>query len=155
MKRPRHAYQINGKPVVNAKRKLVLHISAADIKAAKSKDPALCAAARAAMRVVPNCIAARVHLGRAYILQKNVWHRFKTPEPLRGEIIAYDRGGKFEPGDYELCPMSPSDMKGHRATYTRSETNRATPGNPPQKNPRKLHVVKGVRRRSTMYSQAD
>lgn len=155
MKRPKHAKKINGRPVVNALRKLNLHISAADIKAAKSQDPALCAAARAAVREIPNCIAARIHLGRAYILQKDKWLRFKTPEALRGEIIAYDRGGKFQPGDYELTPMSPSDLRPNRKEYQRSETSRSTPGSPPSKNPRKLHVVRGVRRRSTIYSNAD
>jgi hypothetical protein len=29
--------------------------------------------------------------------------------------------------------------------FVSSDTNRATPGNPPTKKPRKLHVVKGVR----------
>src|SRR6267154_3156326 len=141
MKRPRHAQKIHGKPVVNALRKMRLHISPADIRAAKSKDPALCAAAIAAMREIPNWIAARIHLGRAYILQKDRWLRFKNPEALRTEVVAYDRGGKFEPGDYELAPMSPSDFERQRF-HGRSDTNRSIPGSPPSKSPRKLHVVK-------------
>lgn len=148
MKTTNHAHSIAGRPVVNGLRKVQLHISPADVKNGNTKDPGACAAARAAMREIPNCIAARIHLGRAYLLKKdNKWYRYKTPEALRSEIIAFDRGGKFEAGDYELRPMSPSDMEPKRKNVSRSETNRATPGSPPSKTPRKLHVVRGVRRR--------
>lgn len=147
MKTTGHANFINGKPVVNAKKTVTLHISAMDAKKGNVKDPGACAAARAAMRAVPNCVAARIHIGRAYLLGSNgKWLRFKTPESLRGEIIAFDRGGKFQPGEYTLRPMSPSDLKPHKAkNFVSSETNRRGPKDAPGKSPRKFHVVKGVR----------
>lgn len=145
MKTTNWAQRINGKLVVAAKRKVTLHISAADVRKGNTKDPGACAAALAAMREIPNCVAARVHLGRVYLLQKDKWLKFKTPEALRGEIIAFDRGGKFEPGDYDLRPMSPSDDPKVRREYSRSETNRRGAKNAINKMPRKLHVVKGVR----------
>jgi hypothetical protein len=147
-KRPGHRDMIYGKPVVNGKRKVLLHISPADIKSGKSRIPGACAAAQALMRTIPNCVKARVHLGRTYIMKDDEqWYRYKTPEALRTEIVALDRGGRFEPGDYELRPMSPSDLLPHkkREKVSRSETNRRGPPNSPSKHPRKLHVTKGVR----------
>lgn len=147
MKTTNHAHFIHGKPVVNAKKVVTLHISPMDVKKGSVKDPGACAAARAAMRAVPNCIAARIHIGRAYLLGKDgKWLRYKTPEALRGEVITFDRGGKFQPGEYTLRPMSPSDMKPHREkNFVSSDTNRSGPKNAPSKGPRKFHVVKGVR----------
>jgi len=152
MKTTNYAKTIAGKKVVNGQRKVKLHISAADTKAKKG-DPQNCAAARAILREVPNCMAARVHVGRVYLLKKDGnWHRYKTPDALRTEIVAFDRGGKFIPGEYELVPMAPSDHKKYRRdTYSRSETNRSFPGNSPQKSPRKFHVTQGVRKGDTIY----
>lgn len=147
MKGRNHRNSIGGKPVVDAARAVTLHISAMDTKKGGVKDPGACAAALAAMREIPNCTAARIHLGRAYIFneKKKHWIRFKTPEALRGEIIAFDRGGSFEPGEYKLAPMSPSDLKPKPKTFTSSNVGRDTPRPTKTKNPRKLHVVKGVR----------
>lgn len=147
MKTTSHRNEIAGKPVLNATKSVTLHISAADVKKGSVKDPGACAAALAAMREVPNCIKARIHLGRAYLqLTDGKWRRYKTPESLRGEVIAFDRGGKFEPGEYILRPMSPSDLEPRREkNFVSSETNRRGAKNAPSKSPRKFHVVRGVR----------
>jgi hypothetical protein len=147
MKTTNHAKTINGKPVVNGARRVKLHISPLDTKSAAKKDHAACAAALAALRDVPNCVAARVHLGRAYLLKKDgQWHRYKVPAALRTEIVSFDRGGGFEPGEYELIPMSASDLEPKKVkTFVSSSTNRSIPGGSPTKNPRKLRVTKGVR----------
>ncbi len=147
-KRPKHRDMINGRPVVNGKRRIMLHISPADIKGSRKQVPGACAAAKALLRTIPNCIKARVHLGRTYIMKDDEqWYRYVTPEPLRQEIVAFDRGGRFEPGDYELRPMAPSQMLPRKdpATVVRSDTNRTTGGNNQTKQPRKFHVTKGVR----------
>ena|SRR5271156_744954 len=146
MKRPGHRNMINGRPVVNGKRKVVLHISPADVKGGKNKAPGACAAAIALMREIPNCVKARVHLGRTYILKDDEqWYRYKTPEALQREIVAFDKGGRFEPGEYELRPMSPSDLIAAKKVVMRSETNRRGAKDAPSKQPRKFHVTKGVR----------
>lgn len=144
MKTTNWANKINGKPVVAAKRRLTLHISAADVRKGNTKDPGACAAALAAIREVPNCVAARVHLGRVYLLQKDKWLKFKTPDALRSEIIAFDRGGKFQPGEYDLRPLSPSDLV-KKKKKTEYVSNREGSRTDIGKMPRKLHVVKGVR----------
>lgn len=155
MKTTNHANSINGKPVVNASRKVKLHISPADVRAGRSKNAKGCAAAIAAVREIPNCVAARVHLGRVYLLQNNKWLRFKTPDSLRNEIIAFDRGGRFEPGEYELKPMSPADMKPKQVkTFISSDTNRAGPKDAIGKQPRRFSVAKGVRKRMNEVASA-
>lgn len=159
MKNTHYAKTIAGRPVVNAKRRIKLTISPMDTKAGKKGDPKACAAARAILREIPNCVAARVHVGRVYLLKNDGnWHRYKTPDALRTEIVAMDRGGKFEPGDYELIPVAPSDEQPYRKAkygrsgdYPRSETNRATLGNSVTKQPRKVHVTQGVRKGDTIY----
>lgn len=136
------ATTIGGKKVVNAKKRVTLTISEADARTGASKEPNACAAAKAAMREVPNCVEARIHIGRAYLLDKhqNKWVRYKTSDALRSEIIAFDRGGSFEPGDYDLIPLSPSDLAPKR------ERPSAGVGGKPKQH-RRLHVVKGIRPR--------
>ena len=134
---------IRGKKVINAKRRVTLQISAHDARTGASKEPQSCAAAKAAMRGVPNCVEAKIHIGRAYLLDKkhDKWVRYKTSDALRSEIIAFDRGGKFEPGEYDLIPLAPSDIKPH----SRGRASKGTGGI--AKSARKLHLVKGVRNR--------
>lgn len=135
--------KIDGLRVVDPKGKITLRITAADVKAGNTKDPGGCAAARCIMREVPNCVAARVHLGRTYIKTEKNWLRFITPEPLRGEIIAFDRGGSFEPGVYTLRPMPPSSRDDNK-TWKSSDKGRQNPKHK-QKPRAKPHTVTGVR----------
>ena len=129
--------QINGLPVVDAKQKVKITISSRDVTKGKTKDPAACAAAVACLREVKNCTQARVHIGRTYLKIGKRWVRFHTPQSLRGEIVAFDRGANFEPGDYVLTPMQPS----HRAT------GKAQGGNAKKKKGKKrpYHITVGVR----------
>lgn len=94
--------KIAGKTVVDAKRPLTLHITEADVRQGKEKTPSACAAARAAMREIPNAISARVHLAQTYVEFPRRWVRYGTPESLSRKITAFDLGGKFEPGDHTL-----------------------------------------------------
>ncbi len=135
--------KINGLKVVDPLTRITLHITAADVKAGDTKDPGACAAARCILREVKGSVAARVHLGRTYIKTKDKWLRFITPEPLRGEIIAFDRGGKFEPGTYTLRPMPPSNRNGKK-TWKSSNVGRQKPKHL-QKPRAKPHTVTGVR----------
>lgn len=147
MKTTNHAESIGGKPVINARKRLKVIISAKDVQGGKNKDPGACAAAKALVRSVPGCVAARVHLSRAYILSnKGNWQRYKTPDALRSEIVAFDRGGKFEPGEFELRPLPPSALVPKRKVEYRPDResgNKSDVG----KTPRKLHVMTGVRPR--------
>lgn len=132
--------EIDGKPVVNAKKGVVLHILPQDVKAGRKKRPDCCAAAQACMRQM-GAKQAKVHLTRVYVEKPNEWIRFKTPRSLRVEIISFDRGHRFESGDYNLAPLQPS-IQGRTST---KQTRRKT-GTHPQRGKRiKPHAVQGVR----------
>lgn len=103
--------KIDGFEVVDAKHPITIHITSGDVKRGGVKNPTSCAAARACIRDL-KLAAARVHLGRIYLLKDRTWVRYMTPASLRTEIVAFDRGGNFEAGDYELKPPAPSTRLG-------------------------------------------
>jgi hypothetical protein len=135
--------EINGKKVVDATKRVKIMITKKDTVEGDNKNPSSCAAARAAKRI-ENCISARVHLGRVYIEQKDKWVRYQTPEALRSEIIAFDRGGSFQPGEYTLRTMPPSSRETSRSEARRERDRAAIDPNRPNKlkRPRKVHVAK-------------
>lgn len=133
---------IDGLPVLDAKKPVTLIITDRDVAGSNTKSPTNCAAARACARQLH--LEARVHLGRIYLkTAKDRWTRFETPKSLRTEIIAFDRGGSFEPGEYELRPMHASKRIG-KGGYG-SETSRTKPRPRNQKPRRSPTIVKDVR----------
>lgn len=102
----RKPYSREGMPVIDAKHDMTIHITKRDIRLADSKSPGSCAAALALNRKFPE---AHVHLGRVYIRSnKGNWQRYVTPKNLRTELVAFDRGGTFEAGEYTLTAPHPS-----------------------------------------------
>jgi hypothetical protein len=95
---------IDGKPVVDAEKPLIVHITSHDCERGSKKDPEKCAAALALKRVT-GCDESRVHMGCTYLRFGNKWLRYATPPSLKAEIISFDRGGGFYPGDFRLRPM--------------------------------------------------
>lgn len=155
MKGRNFAEEINGKPVINGKRRITLHVSPRDT-IATPRHPGDCAAARAAVREIPNCIDARIHLGRCYVYdsKRQVWQRYKTSDSLRTEVCAFDKGGKFEPGEYDMIPLAPSDLDRSNYKYPKAKRHAGGSGERStnqHKKPRRLHVVKGVRHRATIH----
>lgn len=128
---------IDGLPVTDAKAPIVLHVTRNDIKGANNMKPNDCAIARAARREL-HVIEARIHLSRTYLRTNNGnWTRYVTPAAARAEIIAFDRGGSFEPIALTFQPIWPTEKAGtKRKSGPRKTTGkpRATP-----------HVVKNVR----------
>jgi len=98
---------IDGLPVLDATKSETISITAADIKKGRSKEPSKCAAAVACMRQF-HVHEALIHRGRAYLRHKDHWLRYLVPAALRSEIVAVDRGGTFEPGQYTLHKIQPS-----------------------------------------------
>lgn len=104
---PRKRRMLEGLPVIDADHGLVIEIKKnPDITGASKADPGNCAAARALERTLGS--EARVFLTRTYVRVGKVWQRFVTPEAISREITAFDRGAKFEPGEYVLNPPSPT-----------------------------------------------
>ena len=120
--------EIAGKKVVDARRPVKIVITERDARIGGNKNPSGCAAALAAKRDIPECISARVHIGRVYIEQKDKWVRFMTPDSLRSEIIAFDRGGSFQPGEYELKAPGPSETEeGRKQAQAKAKADKAYP----------------------------
>lgn len=137
--------KIDGRPVKDAKKEIHVTISPRDVKAGSLKNATMCAAAQALVRTGV-CEQARVHVNRTYIKKGDKWLRFKTPPALQKEIVAFDRGGSFEPGEYKLLPLPPSDN-----TAARKKRAFIAPKHPPIKGrvvkKRKPHITTGVRQR--------
>lgn len=100
---------INGIPVQDAKRNFKVDVLPVDIKSASIKQPGNCAVARACKREL-GVTEALVHLTRVYLLQGNRYIRYEAPRSMRDEIIAFDRGGRFEPTSFVLKPV-PQDRR--------------------------------------------
>jgi hypothetical protein len=96
---------IDGKQVVDADKPVVIHITEVDCERGSKKDPTKCAAALALKRVT-SCDESRVHIACTYLRFGNKWLRYATPPSLKAEIISFDRGGGFYPGDFRLHPMA-------------------------------------------------
>lgn len=142
--------KIDGLPVVDAKAPINLVINASDIRKGKGGEPDTCAAAVACMRQL-DCRAAKVHMGRIYVLNGKKWYRYETPQSIRSEIIAFDRRHSFKPGIYKLNPPRPSEVA-VRGKQRGSKTNQSA-----RLKARKRiapHFVEGVRGRMHDYETA-
>lgn len=135
--------KIEGLKVHDANKPLAFHITKRDCSTGNSKSPLSCAAAKALCRA-DTIDEARVHIARVYIKSRGKWMRYSTPPALRGEIIAFDRGGSFQPGDYKLSPVQPTVRFGVRK---RKPNN--LDGSRPQKR-FKPHIVKGIRSHASL-----
>ena len=143
-------HEIAGKPVRTANRKIEIRITPNDVAKGARRSQADCAAARSIKRCLPEAVGARVCRSRVYVEYPDHWEMYTTPAHLRNEIIVHDRDGKFNPGDYYLRPITPSerarigkrqgsDKPGARDRGSRDRTPkrpRATP-----------HIVQGIRAR--------
>lgn len=141
--------EINGKKVINGQRPFTLSITTRDIKKGKHKDPGGCAAAIALMRENTDIKSVRVHIGRIFVEAPNAWIRYKTPHSLRDEIVAFDRGGQFLPGDHQIGCLTKSeqayiDNKEWRKQGPRDRSDEPARGD---RKRRISHVVPGVRAR--------
>jgi hypothetical protein len=99
--------KIDGLPVVDAKRPIAVKVTVGDIRKSKPKKWESCAVAVACRRQLSTPEAV-VHLSRTYIRKGNKWERYFTPLVVREAIQEFDRGGKFELGEYVLLPLPKS-----------------------------------------------
>ena len=103
--------QIDGLPVIDAKKPLKIEVTRADCQLATRKNPGCCAVAKACGREL-KIKGVRVHLSRLYLLAGKTWTRYLVHSSLRSEIIAFDRGGKFQPGTYTFQAPNPNKRLG-------------------------------------------
>lgn len=145
--------QLIGKvPIMDARKKAVIHIKPLDVTRGKKGSPGKCAAARACVHDL-GAKHALVHVSRTYIelpakearqygkpprTRGPVWVRFQTPVALRTEVALFDRAAKFQPGEYTLPPPS------HRTTGKRQGSAKIVKRRS-YKRPSPRHVMTGVR----------
>lgn len=102
---------LNGLPILDAKKPTIVVVNKNDIARASRKDPTDCPFARAIRRELHAC-DAQVYLGRTYVkTNKGSYTRYRTPPAMRTELITFDRGGKFEPGEYVMGAIPPTQRK--------------------------------------------
>ena len=108
----------------DAKKPLQLEITKQDIVRAKPLDPENCAAACALKR--QGFAEAVVMRSVTYVNRGSKespdWIRFATPISLAREIVALDRGGRVEPGDFILKPFGTHRQLGARAWQERGSS---------------------------------
>jgi hypothetical protein len=86
----------------DATRDLIVTVTESDIKSAKRRDNAACAAANALCRQ-EHFRQAMVYKTKTYVERRDgYWLRFITPGNLYTELMIFDRGGRMEAGDFIL-----------------------------------------------------
>lgn len=143
--------KIAGLPVKDADEKIAVTITKNDVRTGTLKEAKSCAAANALCRQT-GAKEARVHFSRAYLKVGKVWKRYQVPNALRAEIIAFDRGGKFEPGEYVLHPITQAQRldRPSRKRYAYENDKALLPGTHKKRGnrpKRPYHVVSGVRKK--------
>lgn len=63
----------------------------------------------------------------AYLIRRNVATRYMLPERITREVVAFDRGGAFAPGEYTLNPPVATSRLDHpRQTQDRGSPHRGS-----------------------------
>lgn len=124
-KRKQNNNVFEGAPVVDARQPLVVTVTKEDIKTSHRKTNNECAFAYAVKREY-GVKQVRVHLARTYVMAatKNRWIRYQTPNALRSEIIAFDRGGEFQAERFTLL-VPPKDIYKKRQERLRKQRKKA------------------------------
>jgi len=139
--------KIGGKKVIDARGPLLLEVKACDIEGGQVKNPTGCAIARAVKRQL-HAKSARVHLSRVYVEYDDKWVRYNTPLSARTELVSFDRGKKFEEGEYRLPPTQPANrLTGKRTGGSTSTKSKHGKGNTNARG--KHHVLTKVRATAT------
>lgn len=134
--------KINGLPVTDASKPLTIKITAGDCKKGATKEPNSCAAAQAALRQT-TASEARVHISRTYLKFGKKWVRYQTPAALRQEIVSFDKGTGFSPGEYLLRAIPPSEL----AQRGGRQGGQDKPRKGPKRHRAKSHMLKDARHR--------
>jgi hypothetical protein len=123
--------------VKDATSDLVVNITQNDIKGAKRADNDGCAAANALCRQ-EHFKRAKVFKTKTYVLLKDgTWRRYLTPKSLYTEIMIYDRGGRFEAGDFILkAPRGAQRLGRYKPKGPKAATGRPV---------KPIHIVEKVR----------
>lgn len=110
--------------IEDAKHPLNVEVTSADVRSSKRMKHVECAMAVACKRKFK---ADGMIIGRqtAYLIKGTTAVRFTMPESVRKEIVSFDRGAGFEPGEYQLSKPRPSGPSGeHKNVAPKRKLNR-------------------------------
>jgi hypothetical protein len=103
--------------VVKAKRDLTIEITKTDARIGQKKDHSACVVAEACKKKLhlDGCI---ISMQSAYLIRGDIATRYKVPEGISRELVSFDRGAGFAPGEYTLKvpPVRIAHAKPKRAT---------------------------------------
>lgn len=87
--------------VVDATQAIEINVKNRDCNSAEVKNHNECAMAKACKRQL-HIDGAVISVGTAYLVKGDTATRYRIPERISREIIAFDRNGGFMPGQYKL-----------------------------------------------------
>ena len=125
--------------VVDAKKGINVTVTAADCLKGTKKAPNKCALANAFQR--EKFEGAIISKAVSYLVTGNRAVRYLTPQSVAREIISFDRGQDFDPGDYSLSAPSQFQKLGQRTGGPGTRTTKRGSGN--LKN--RYHKTTGIR----------
>jgi hypothetical protein len=154
------ARKFEGADVSNAGRGIRIEVTQRDVDKAngtrKNKgdpfEPDECPAAMAILRST-NAKDVRVHRGVTMLMIGDSWKRYATSSGLRLETIIADRGGRFVIGEFDLKPISTSQL----VNQGRPKKKQRTAGMKPAqaKLATRRLVIPGVRRSARQSEEKD
>ena len=97
--------------VVDAERGAKIEVTPLDAKSKGVKDHAECAFAQACKRQM-RLDGVIISRSVAYLVKGKMARRFLLPSSVSREVVSFDRGAGFEPGEYLLSPISPARKLG-------------------------------------------
>lgn len=87
--------------VVDATRDVEVEVTPSDVSASKKREHAVCAMAVACKRKT-HATGVIISRAVAYVIKGRRAERYLVPASVAREIVSFDRGAGFEPGEYKL-----------------------------------------------------
>ncbi len=137
--------KLEGLPVYDATEAIEFTVTKRDVAKGGIQAPESCAMALACKRE-HHSKDVRIHLKYSYVLEKDHWTRYRTPASVSREIVAFDRGGSFDPGEYMLLPPYKSSRLGLPKTLSKRPRKRLS-------YTRYIHVTANVRTRPALATR--
>jgi hypothetical protein len=135
-----------GIPMIDANKPIIVDVTPADCAKSTAKNSKECAFAHAVVRVYKKqgVIATYFFRTTAWLEYDDKLVRYSLPPSAQKEIVAFDRGGGFAPGKYQLSKVCKSNTHAEIQKRSKKRRGRHQPGNGKIKR-RYVHRTEGVR----------
>lgn len=137
--------EAHGLTRVDSRKPLKITVLPKDLKKSIKKDPQNCGFAQACKRENPKAEAVFFFKSSAWVHEGKILKRYVMPGSMQKEIVAFDRGAKFDPGEYQLSAPSPSNTLEANRKRNLAKADNPRPKTASSKPPRVAHKTGGVR----------